>query len=510
MWPLGFVCIRQRPNRQGAKGAKILKKRQGGFLGNFQKILAFSATWRLIQILLSYAYNKDMEIDTTSLTITQALGDEETRLGLTRACYRQIERLNPAINAFITVIPPSTDTPLRHAQGELSGIPIAVKDLYETDGIRTTAGSLFFKDYLPEQDAVVVRRLKQAGADIVGKTNTHEIALGVTNINPHYGSPRNPWDTSCITGGSSGGSAAAVATGMCMAALGTDTGGSIRIPASLCGVVGLKPTYGRVSLRGIFPLSWNLDHAGPLTRSVKDAALLLQVIAGYDPDDPACVDMPVDDYLREIEAGVGGWKVALATGKFIEAGDPEVLAAVREAAHIFETLGAEIIEVDISWLYEATVANGQMVQADGAAYHRERLEEHPELFGADVRQRLETGRDLSSGAYALVRRTQAEVRRRCETFFHQYEALLLPTTPIPALPIADIENSASHAPALTRFTAPFNLSGMPALSIPCGFTPEGLPIGLQVVSGPWQETKILQAGHAFEAATEWHKRRPGL
>ncbi len=461
-----------------------------------------------------------MDIDTTSLTITQALDDEEIRFELTRACYRQIERLEPTIHAFITVIPPSTTlrtgpataapSGSASAQGELSGIPIAVKDLYETAGIRTTAGSLFFKDYIPDQDAVVVSKLKAAGADIVGKTSTHEIALGVTNINPHYGSPRNPWDTSRITGGSSGGSAAAVAAGMCMAALGSDTGGSIRIPASLCGVVGLKPTYGRVSLRGVFPLSWNLDHAGPLTRSVKDAALLLQVMAGYDPEDPSSADVPVDDYLQKIEAGVDGWKFALAVGEYIEASDPEVLAALRAAAHVFRSLGVKVEEVDTSWLREAAFANGQMTQADGAAYHRERLEEHPELFGADIRQRLETGRDISSGEYALARRKQVEVRRRCEQLFSQYDALLLPSTPIPALPFDEIENSASQAPALTRFTAPFNLSGLPALSVPCGFTKDGLPIGLQVVAGPWQEAKVLQAGRAFERATDWHKRKPDL
>jgi aspartyl-tRNA(Asn)/glutamyl-tRNA(Gln) amidotransferase subunit A len=295
-----------------------------------------------------------------------------------------------------------------------------------------------------------------------------------------------------------------------MAALGTDTGGSIRIPASLCGVVGLKPTYGRVSLRGVLPLSWNLDHAGPLTRSVKDAALLIQVLAGYDEDDPSSVDMPVDDYLKDIEAGVKDWRIALAAGEFVEVGDAEVLAAVRAATRYFEFLGAKVEEVDTTWLYEATIANGQMVQADGAAYHRERLEKNPELFGADVRQRLEAGRDLPSGAYILARRKQVEVRRRCEIFFRQYDALLLPTTPIAALPIEEIQNSASQAPALTRFTAPFNLSGVPALSIPCGFTRSGLPIGLQIVSGAWQEAKALRAGYAFEQATDWHKRKPIL
>ena len=451
-----------------------------------------------------------MDIDTTSLTISQTLPDEEIRLELTQACYHQIERLNPTINAFITVIPPEQSSIGASSTGTLSGIPIAVKDLYETAGIRTTAGSLFFKDYIPEQDAVAVKKLKAAGANIIGKTSTHEIALGVTNINPHYGSPRNPWDTSRITGGSSGGSAAAVATGMCMAAMGSDTGGSIRIPASLCGVVGLKPTYGRVSLRGVFPLSWNLDHAGPLTRSVKDAALLLQVLAGYDEEDPSSADVPVDDYSKRIEAGIKGWRIALAVGEFVGVSNAEVLAALQAAAHIFEYLGANLEEVDVSWLYEAALANGQLVQADGAAYHRERLEANPELFGADVRQRLETGRDLPSATYALARRKQVEVRRRSEQFFRQYDALLLPSTPITALPIDDIENSASQAPALTRFTAPFNLTGLPALSLPCGFTREGLPIGLQIISGPWQEARVLRAGHAFEQATEWHKRSPML
>lgn len=469
----------------------------------------------------------DMAIDLTSVTITQALQDEETRSKLTQACYRQIERLDPAINAFITVIPPVENTSLTGEQpvaraertpptttpgiaGTLQDIPIAIKDLFETAGVRTTAGSLFFKDYIPGEDAVAVSRLKAAGADIVGKTGTHEVALGVTSINPHYGSPRNPWDPSRITGGSSGGSAAAVAAGMCMAALGSDTGGSIRIPASLCGVVGLKPTFGRISLRGVFPLSWNLDHAGPLTRSVKDAALLLQVLAGYDEADPSSANVPVDDYLQGIQAGIQGWRIALAAGEYVEASEAEVIRAVRSAAGVFERLGAEIEEADVNWLYEAAVANGQMVQADGAAYHRERLERNPELFGADVRQRLEGGRDLPSGAYILARRKQTEIRRRCELFFRRYDALILPSTPVPALPIEDIENSASQAPALTRFTAPFNLAGIPALSIPCGFTESGLPIGLQIVCGAWQEAKALRAGFAFEQETTWHNRKPAF
>ena len=456
-------------------------------------------------------YNRGMDIDTTSLTITQALEDEKLRLGLTRACYRQIERLESDINAFITIIPQEKNAHGEQSKGKLQGIPIAVKDLYQTAGVRTTSGSLFFKDHVPEQDAATVHKLKTSGATIVGKTSTHEIALGVTNINPHYGTPRNPWDTSRITGGSSGGSAAAVAAGMCMAALGSDTGGSIRIPASLCGVVGLKPTYGRVSLRGILPLSWNLDHAGPLTRSVQDAALLLQIIAGYDEEDPTSVDIPVDDYIKDIHHGIKDWTIGFLVGEFVNVSDPEVLAAVRAAARVFEDLGAKVVEVDESeWLYEAALINGQLVQSDGAAFHHERLAQQPELFGADVRQRLEEGRSRSSSEYALARRKQTELRRQSEKFFTRYDVMLLPSTATPALPIEDIQNSASQAPALTRCTAPFNLTGLPALSIPCGFTEAGLPIGLQLVCGHWQEAKLLRAGYAFEQGTEWHNQTPKL
>jgi aspartyl-tRNA(Asn)/glutamyl-tRNA(Gln) amidotransferase subunit A len=440
---------------------------------------------------------------------------------LTDACLQAIKRLNPEINAFITVGEVSKETRKQGNMenqpkglstcfpGSLPGIPIAVKDLYETKGVRTTAGTTFFKDYVPEKDSVVVEKLKAAGAFIAGKTNTHEIALGVTGVNPHYGAVRNPWNLACITGGSSSGSAAAVAAGMCLAAMGTDTGGSIRIPASWCGVVGLKPTYGRVSLRGVFPLSWNLDHAGPLTRTVKDASILLQVIAGYDELDPASANAAVDDYLSGLEGGVKGWRIAVLTGDYAWGSDPEVSEAVRAAAQVFESLGAQVEPVEMNFLREAALANGQMVQADGAAFHRDRLAENPLGFGEDVRQRLLTGAALTSSEYSLARRTQAEMRRRMEIFFEQYELLLTPTTPIPTL-LIEGNDALEQARRLTRFTAPFNLTGLPALSVPCGFTPTGLPIGLQIVSKAWGEAKVLQAGHAFEQATDWHKEKPKI
>ncbi len=305
------------------------------------------------------------------LTIEEALRQsgtgELTPAELQRACLHQIDRLNSRLNAFITVgqLPrnddraPGTAEPVSTTNA-LAGIPIAVKDLFDTANVRTTAGSLFFKERVPTTDAAVVSRLKKAGAFIIGKTNTHEIALGVTSANPHFGSCLNPWDESRTPGGSSGGSAVAVATGMALAALGTDTGGSIRIPASLCGVVGLKPTYGRASLRGVFPLSWNLDHAGPLTRSVADAALMLQVIAAYDPNDPGSVDAPVDDFQAHLEEGIAGWRVAVGGGDYVEQADPEVRNALAVGADMMGRLGARVRPMDVSFLHQAAIANGLM------------------------------------------------------------------------------------------------------------------------------------------------------
>lgn len=453
-----------------------------------------------------------MNIESLSLTDQRNLvkSGELNASDLVDACHRQIERLNPVLNAFITVLPPNETETAAAENTQLLGIPFAVKDLYNTKGVRTTSGSKFFADYIPTEDACVVEKIKKAGSVILGKTNTHEIALGVTNNNPHFGACRNPWDVTRTPGGSSGGSAVAVATGMAMAALGTDTGGSIRIPASLCGVVGFKPTYGRVSLRGILPLSWNLDHAGPITRTVEDAALVLQVIGGYDAGDPASVRTLPGDYLSHLRDAIHGKKAAFAVGNFIEeATDPEVAQAVRQAANVIAEQGISIHEVNMDFLKEAALANALMTQADGAAFHHERMQTHPDWFGADVRLRLETGAKFTSTEYSLARRTQAETRRKLDILFEEYDVLLLPTTPIPA-PVLEGEDALERARQLTRFTAPFNLSGLPALSLPCGFTRDGLPIGLQVVSRAWNESGALRVGYAFQQVTEWHTMKPHI
>ena len=454
-----------------------------------------------------------------ALTIFDALealrGQTLSARELVDACFRQIERLNPELNAFITVMDPEEAIKAQlpessaSSSNSLRGIPLAIKDLFDVAGIRTTIGSKFFADNVATQDAFVIEKLKQAGAIFMGKTNTHEIALGITGNNPHYGAARNPWDTTRIPGGSSSGSAIAVATGMALGALGSDTGGSIRIPASLCGVVGFKPTFGRVSLRGVFPLSWNLDHVGPLVKSVKDAALMLQIMAVYDPLDPASVKMLTGDYLGHLEDDVKGRKIALGVGDFVETADPEILKAVRETAKVFESIGCKVQEVDVSWLKEAALANKLMTQSDGAAVHRDRLKEHPELFGDDIRRRLEDGANTPLADYILARRTQTEVRKKFEQFFESYDFLITPTTPI-AAPTIEGHDAVEQAGRLTRFTAPFNLAGLPALSLPCGFTKEGLPIGLQIVSRAWGEFKVLNIAHAFEQATEWHKRMPAI
>jgi aspartyl-tRNA(Asn)/glutamyl-tRNA(Gln) amidotransferase subunit A len=462
----------------------------------------------------------DLMDDLYTLNITDALnalrGKKITPQDLAGACLRQIERLNSTLCAFITINDPETALNLEPPSNvpavlanALRGIPVAVKDLFNTAGLRTTIGSKFFMEHIPDEDAFVVEKLKYAGATIMGKTNTHEIALGVTGDNPHFGTARNPWNSDRIPGGSSSGSAIAVATGMALGALGTDTGGSIRIPASLCGIVGFKPTYGRVSTRGVFPLSWNLDHVGPLTSCVRDAALMLQVISIYDPIDPSSIKMLTGDYLGHLVDDMEGRKIALGIGDYLEAADAEVLTAVREATKVLESLGCKVQEVNVDWMRDAALANKTMTQADGAAVHHDRLQEHPEMFGEDVRRRLQDGAKTTSTEYSLARRTQTEVRKRCELFFESHDFLLLPTTPI-AAPTITGHDAVEQAGRLTRFTAPFNLTGLPAISIPCGFTSEGLPIGLQIVSRAWADAKVLNAAYAFEQATHWHKSRPEL
>jgi aspartyl-tRNA(Asn)/glutamyl-tRNA(Gln) amidotransferase subunit A len=291
--------------------------------------------------------------------------------------------------------------------------------------------------------------------------------------------------------------------------MGSDTGGSIRIPASLCGVAGLKPTRGRISLRGVLPLSRNMDHAGPMARSVRDVALLLQVVAGFDGEDPYSVNMPVDDYLAELEMGVRGWRVALAVDEFFAQADPEVITAVQEAAKVFSSIGAQVMPAQAPDGLAAARANVSMVTSDGAAFHHERMQTHQRDYGADVFERLQGGASRTAVDYSLCRLEQKRQIRLYEQFFQGYDVLLTPATPV-AAPLIEGPNAIEQARVLTRFTAPFNLTRLPAISIPCGFTSNGLPIGLQLVAPHWAEARLLRAARAYEQAVGWKDRRPDL
>jgi len=434
---------------------------------------------------------------------------------LVRACLDRIARHDRELGAFITLTAESAlgeakraDADLANGvdRGPLHGIPVALKDLYDTAGVRTTAGSRIFADRVPEHDSAVVERLRAAGAVFLGKLNLHEWALGVTNQNPHFGPACNPWDTTRIPGGSSGGSAIAVASGFCYVSPGSDTGGSIRIPASLCGVAGLKPTYGRVSLRGVIPLAWTLDHSGPLARTVGDLALALSAIAGHDPLDPSSSETPSDDYAAGIEDGAKDVRVIVPTNHFFDDIDPEVDAAVRAAVAVLASLGASVTELALPRA-DLISAQRAILLTDAAAYHREHLRERAADIGADVLTRLRTGQTFTGTDYAQARRDQGELRREWLAVLREHDVILSPTTPI-AAPPREGQDAVAAAQRLTANTAPFNLTGLPAVSIPCGFTQAGLPIGLQLAAGPWRERFLLRVARAYEHATPWHERQP--
>jgi aspartyl-tRNA(Asn)/glutamyl-tRNA(Gln) amidotransferase subunit A len=441
---------------------------------------------------------------------------------LTRAYVARIERLNPLLNAFITVTADSALAEARVAEadvqrgtwrGPLHGIPIGLKDLFDTAGVKTTAGSGVFRDRVPVQDADVVRRLKAAGAVLIGKTNMHEFAYGGSSLVTAFGGVRNPWDRARIAGGSSGGSASAVAAGLCCAALGSDTAASIRQPAAYCGIVGLKPTYGLVSTRGVIPLSWSLDHVGPMTRSVVDAALLLQAIAGYDPEEVTSVQMDVPNYSASLGRRTTSLRIGVARDFFFENLDPEVETATSRALMVLATLTAGVTDIAIS-------ARGQedlraaVRAAEAYAYHAELIAKTPELYQPETLARLRAGAAVGTPAYIRGRQQLDMTRRTIGQVFGMVDAIVTPTSPIVPPPIADFgadrNGTADFAARNIRNTSPFNVYGWPTISVPCGFTSSGLPIGLQISAASGRDALVLQLAHAYEQATEWHRRRPDI
>lgn len=434
---------------------------------------------------------------------------------LTRQAIERVERLNPTLNAFITITAESAleralqaDTELAAGKdrGALHGIPIAHKDLFYTRGVRTTGGSKIYENFVPDFDAAVVEKLEAAGAVSLGKLNMHELAYGITSDNPHFGPVRNPWNPAHIPGGSSGGSGAAVASEMVFAATGSDTGGSIRIPASLCGTVGLKPTYGRVSRFGAMPLAFSLDHMGPLTGTVSDAALVLSAIAGHDPRDPASAERPVEDFLPEKGCAIRSLRIGVPEAFFFERLDSEVESAVRAALARAETLGAEIRTVRLPDM-AALNAIGLVIQLAEVAAVLEPHIENRAQFGADVQALVEQGRFLSATDYINSQRLRRRKQIEFSRVWREVDCLITPTTPIPAPPIGPTTILVSGReeevrPTLTRLVRGFNILGLPALSIPCGRTRAGFPIGVQLVGPPFAESGILRVGMALEDRTD--------
>ena len=435
---------------------------------------------------------------------------------LTRACLDRIEKLNPKLNAFITIMAEQAMAQARemeaeqHAgkwRGPLHGIPIGLKDIYDTAGVKTTCASAVFADRVPAEDAEVVRRLKAAGAIILGKQNMHEFAYGGTSVASHYGAVHNPWNLERIAGGSSGGSAASVAANLCFGAMGSDTGGSIRGPATFCGVTGLKPTYGRVSTRGVVPLSWSLDHVGPLCRTAEDAVLMLEATAGYDPQEITSVDWPVERYSQTMHAKTAPWKIGVVRRMFFEQIDPEVEMAVNAALEVIRKLTAGIRDAELPAYRTLPV-----VAVEAYAYHLPYVTKTPELYQPSTLARVKGGIGIGAAAYVEGRRELDRLRRAVGEVFASVDLLVTPTAPMVAVKIDEAAKEDVPPPGgvspLLRNTQPFDIFGLPTISIPCGFNRSGMPIGLQITGPRFAEGRVLALAHAYQQATDWHMRQP--
>jgi aspartyl-tRNA(Asn)/glutamyl-tRNA(Gln) amidotransferase subunit A len=432
---------------------------------------------------------------------------------VTQALLARIEKLDPILHAFVTL---TADTALAEARAAeealrrgdarpLLGIPVAHKDIYLTRGVRTTGGSALLADWIPDEDATCVQRWRAAGTVQLGKLITHEFAFGLQFPGHRFAPARNPWNLDHIPGGSSSGSGAALAAGLVTGATGSDTGGSIRGPAAFCGIVGLKPTYGRSSRAGVLTLSWTLDHTGPMARTVQDCAFLLQPLAGYDPADPASSRAPVDDYLAPLGRDVRGLKIGVPRAYFLEEVDAEVARAFEEALETLRGLGAEVRDVQIPSLRGAH-SFLLILMAEAYAYHERDLREHPELYGDVLRERILTGALVTASEYTQAQRIRSEICRETAGVLKTVDVLASPTALKPATSFAQALDPEFAFPKSNM--APFNLTGLPTLALPCGFSSSGLPLSFQLSGRPFEEGTVLRAGHAYEQATTWHTRRP--
>ena len=444
---------------------------------------------------------------------------------LTQACLKRIEAWEPAINAFITVLADQAlDVARAHEKlisagyylGPLHGIPIGLKDNICTAGIRSTAGSKILADNIPSSDATVVEKLRSAGAVLIGKLNMHEFAWGGTTDNPHYGPTRNPWDPTRFPAGSSGGSGAAVAAREVLAALGTDTGGSIRLPSAVNGCVGIRPTIGRVSNFNVVPLAWSMDTVGPMARTVGDVAAMLMIIAGPDPNDAGTDARPVPDYLDGINSGVRGIRIGVVSDYFFSHLQEPVRQAVRAALDELVGLGAELREVEIRNIHGNISAQLTIESVEPSTYHMRWLRERPQDYGDDVRMLLEMGEMYTGTQYLQAQRYRSLLRQEFLDAFRNVDVFICPTLPFVATPVGDtkvvIEAGVDEdmLSAIMQYTGVASLTGLPSASVPCGFSVEGLPIGMQLIGRPFDEATIFRVGHAYQAVTDWHSREPTL
>ena len=436
----------------------------------------------------------------------------------------RIEATEPVLNSFITLLPEGARASARRAEvdiqrgnyrGPLHGIPVGLKDLFNTAGVRTTSGSKIFDNFIPGKDCTVAARFREAGAILLGKLNMHQFAYGPTGENPDYGHMHNPWDPELVTGGSSGGSGSAAVAGQCTITTGSDTGGSIRIPAALCGIVGLKPTYGLVSRYGLTPLSWSLDHPGPMVRTVEDAALTMNVIAGHDPKDVASAFVDVPDYTTALTGDVRGLRIGVPKEYFEAPLDPQVGEAVRDALDLLADMGAVVTEVSFPMFKHAQVISTAILMAEASAYHRDLLAKDGERLYPPVRLRLEAGLFISAADYLRAQQARSLFDRQARQLLAEVDLVAGPTEPVTAPKLLATrvqagEHTVGTTAALTQYTRPYNITGFPAISIPCGFSDAGLPMGLQLAGRPFDELSVLRAAHAYEQATEWHTRRPPI
>ena len=434
----------------------------------------------------------------------------------------RIRATEPVLNSFITVLADEATAAARQAErdiragrhkGPLHGIPVGLKDLFNTGGVRTTSGSRIYDNFIPAQDCTVAARFHEAGAILLGKLNMHQFAYGPTGENPDYGHMHNPWDPERVSGGSSGGSGSAAAAGQCTITTGSDTGGSIRIPAALCGIVGLKPTYGRVSRHGLTPLAWSMDHPGPMVRTVEDAAITMNVIAGHDPNDVASANLPVPDYTAALTGEIRGLRIGVPR-QYMEAPlDPEVRQAVNDALAQMETMGAEVVEVEFPEFNDAAAISTTMLMAEATACFRDLLASDGNRLYEPVRLRLEAGLFISAADYLRAQQGRAVFDRAARRLLEDVDLLAGPTEPVTAPPLLQQqvlagEQEIGTVAALTQYTRPYNITGFPAISVPCGLSSEGMPIGLQLAGRPFDEETVLRAAHAYEQSTDWHSRRP--